>query len=246
LEFTPDPSLRSFVIYHLGRLHTNPNTLATRLESEGEVSIRRALIQSLGGLDASRIARADRSRIAQSLQELYVSDPDPGIHASASWTLRRWDVRSPKLPQDEPVLTEGQKLRIDNLATEVQQVTHNLTEYEQEELPARQAAWERSLPEQPNALAPSLSEGLVADYPLDELEGTEITNAVNGRPGGIYQGPGQPEWVPCIVDGALRLDGRGGHFKQSGPNGRMSVRRGVGFMPLRTVSVVRGIQVVRM
>ncbi len=53
LEFTPNPSLRSYIIHHLGKLGTDHNTLAARLQMESDVSIRRALIQSLGGLDAT-------------------------------------------------------------------------------------------------------------------------------------------------------------------------------------------------
>jgi len=92
LKFSPDPSLRSFIIHHLRKLETNHDTLAARLEMETEVSIRRALIQSLGGLDSARIPPAERRRIAERLQSLYVHDPDPGIHSSASWTLRKWGV----------------------------------------------------------------------------------------------------------------------------------------------------------
>ncbi len=53
MRFTPDPSLRSFIIHHLGKLQADHNTLADRLEFESEVSIRRALVQSLGGLDST-------------------------------------------------------------------------------------------------------------------------------------------------------------------------------------------------
>ena len=104
LKFSPDPSLRSFIIHHLGNLGTNHNVLAARLELESEVSVRRALIQSLGGLDATRIPPADRSRITERLQTMYVNDPDPGIHGSASWTLRKWGTKLPELPVSEPNL----------------------------------------------------------------------------------------------------------------------------------------------
>jgi len=107
LKFSPDPSLRSFIIIYLGKLGTNHNTLAGRLEVESDVSIRRALIQSLGGLDSTRIPTADRRRIAERLQRLYVHDPDPGVHGSASWSLRQWGVSLPQLPIGEPVLPDG-------------------------------------------------------------------------------------------------------------------------------------------
>ena len=228
LKFSPDPSLRSFIIHHLGKLGTNHSTLAARLDMETEVSIRRALIQSLGGLDSSRIPSADRSRIAEQLQGLYINDPDPGIHGSASWALRQWKVALPELPVGEPVLTEERKTRIAKLTAEVETIGQKIVESEQN-LPARQAVWERQLREQPATLPASLSEGLVAHYPLDETEGKETANAVSGQPGGVYAGPGQPEWVPGILGNAVRLNGAGGHFAC-----------GEGFRPERTDSFSYG------
>ena len=104
LKFSADPSLRSFIIYHLGKLRTDHRTLSARLDNESEVSIRRALIQSLGGLDSARIPPADRLHIIERLQSLHVHDQDPGIHSSASWTLRQWGVIPSELPVGEPDL----------------------------------------------------------------------------------------------------------------------------------------------
>ncbi len=101
LAFTPDPSLRSFIIEHLGKLGTDHNALAARLRAEDDVSIRRALIQALGGLEVGQVSVADRDRIASLLRQLYVTDPDPGIHGSASWALRQWDLPLPELPVGE-------------------------------------------------------------------------------------------------------------------------------------------------
>ena len=39
LKFTSRPSLRSFIIYYLGKLGTNHNTLAARLQVESDVTI---------------------------------------------------------------------------------------------------------------------------------------------------------------------------------------------------------------
>lgn len=109
LKFTPNPSLRSYIIHFLGKLRTNHNTLAGRLQTELDVSIRRALIQSLGGLDASSIPPADRRRISKVLQTSYVNDPDSGVHSSASWALRRWGVTLPELPVSDQPLVDGKR-----------------------------------------------------------------------------------------------------------------------------------------
>lgn len=111
LKFTPNPSLRSYIIHHLGKLGTDHNTLAARLQMDTEVSIRRALVQSLGGLDAKLVPVSDRNRITEQLKSLYVNDPDSGIHSSASWTLRQWGVPLPELPVGEAVLSEESKRR---------------------------------------------------------------------------------------------------------------------------------------
>jgi hypothetical protein len=102
---SPDPSLRSFIIHHLGKLETDPKMLASRLAVEPEVSIRRALIQSLGSLDLLRIRSAERSRITEQVQQLYTNDPDPGLHSSASWALRKWGITLPPLASGAPVVT---------------------------------------------------------------------------------------------------------------------------------------------
>jgi len=95
LEFTPKPSLRSFVIHYLGHLRGDPVTLAERLEIEPAVSIRRALIQALGGQHPASIPWAERSRIISHFQRLFVDDPDPGIHGSARWALVQWGAELP-------------------------------------------------------------------------------------------------------------------------------------------------------
>ena len=211
LKFTPNPSLPSYIIHHLGKLGTDHNTLAARLQMETEVSIRRALVQSLGGLDAKLDSVSDRNRIIEQLKSLYVNDPDSGIHSSASWTLRQWGVPLPELPVGEPTLSEAQKAVITKLTAEVDDIRQRMVTVGQE-LPARQATWERQLREQSATLPASLSEGLVAHFPLDETTGKETANAVQGQPGGVYAGPGEPEWVPGVLGNAVRLNGKGGHF----------------------------------
>jgi hypothetical protein len=146
------------------------------------------------------------------LKSLYVNDPDSGIHSSASWTLRQWGETLPELPVGEPTLSDEQKARIAKLTAEVEDIRQRITTDEQTELPVRQAAWERQLRERPAALPSSLSDGLVAHYPLDESEGTETADTVQGQPLGVYAGPAQPEWVPGVLGNSVRLNGQGGHF----------------------------------
>jgi hypothetical protein len=85
-------------------VQVDPEILLTRLKVETEVSARRALIRSLGNYCPadSRAEASDPRRktreilsegaaygVAQCLQQLYLADPDIGIHSAAEWTLRR-------------------------------------------------------------------------------------------------------------------------------------------------------------
>ena len=212
LELTAEPSLRSFVIHHLGALGTNHNTLAARLKVESEVSVRRALIQSLGGLNAATFPASDRNRITEQLKSLYTTDPDSGIHSSALWTLRQWGAVLPELAVGIPSVSEKQSARIKKRAAEVEDIRQRMITDEQNELPVRQATWERRLQRQPVQSSDSISDGLIAHYPLDESEGTETANLIEGQPAGSYRGSGQPDWVPGVVGNAIRLDGLGAHL----------------------------------
>ena len=55
-----------------------------------ETSVRRALIQALGGYEADDLPPGEREPLVTKLLEAYRSDPDAGIHGAAEWTLRRW------------------------------------------------------------------------------------------------------------------------------------------------------------
>ena len=46
---------------------------------------------------------------------------------------------------------------------------------------------------------------------------TQATNAIADQPHGVYFGTGQPEWVPGIVGGAVRLPGQRGRFECGEP-----------------------------
>jgi eukaryotic-like serine/threonine-protein kinase len=90
LRHSPDPQARSFVIDRLAPYGADPRMLLDRLEQEPDVTIRRALILSLGAFGDNDLAPADRKSATRSMQELYRGDPDPGVHAASEWLLRTW------------------------------------------------------------------------------------------------------------------------------------------------------------
>ncbi len=90
LRHSPDPSLRSYVVHRLGPVGVEPVFLISKLVQEGDVSIRRALILSLGEYGEGRFSTDERDGWAKTLLDLYRNDPDPGIHGAADWLLRQW------------------------------------------------------------------------------------------------------------------------------------------------------------
>jgi formylglycine-generating enzyme required for sulfatase activity/tRNA A-37 threonylcarbamoyl transferase component Bud32 len=83
-----DPRRRTWLIHRLGPLATDPDLLRHRLETEPDVSARRALILSLGQFPAERVPAEVRSLLVERLLRWYGHDPDPGIHSAIDWLLR--------------------------------------------------------------------------------------------------------------------------------------------------------------
>jgi serine/threonine protein kinase/formylglycine-generating enzyme required for sulfatase activity len=134
LQHQPDPRVRSWIIHRLSPLGVDAATIVGRLQQEPEVSIRRALILSLGEFDslwADFVNRPRRSEgpspetrletpspddslrpLSSTLLALYRDDPDPGIHAAADWLLRRWGYAAELKDMDQTLATgkvEGER-----------------------------------------------------------------------------------------------------------------------------------------
>ena len=91
LEHSPDPSVRSWLIHRASPMGADPTLIVKQLAKEERVSVRRALILSLGEFETGRFAADERKAIVATLLEAYRDDPDPGIHGAAEWLLRQWD-----------------------------------------------------------------------------------------------------------------------------------------------------------
>ncbi len=108
LKHSPDPTLRSYVIDRIGPVGVDPKFLMARLDEEQDVSVKRAIVLSMGGYGLDRLSPAERQNHLPKLLQLYRDDPDPGIHGAAEWTLRQWGVALPDLPVGESGLSERQ------------------------------------------------------------------------------------------------------------------------------------------
>jgi len=91
LMHSQDPRSRSCLIDKLALCDVDFGVIFKQLMLEKNVSIRRALIQSLGEFGLGQISIDDRKTITPFLQEIYLKDTDPGIHASAEWLLKTWN-----------------------------------------------------------------------------------------------------------------------------------------------------------
>jgi len=90
LKHSADPRTRSYLIHHLSPLNCNPETIASRMQVEPDLSTRRALILALGEYDQQQLPPPRREQLAARLLDQYSTDPDPGIHGAAEWVLRQW------------------------------------------------------------------------------------------------------------------------------------------------------------
>jgi formylglycine-generating enzyme required for sulfatase activity len=95
LKHSPDPTLRSYLIERMAPGGVDPKLLTARLQEEKEVSVRRAILLSLGEYGLDRLSVAERQHHFPWLLQWYRNDPDPGIHGAAEWLVRQWQGADP-------------------------------------------------------------------------------------------------------------------------------------------------------
>ena len=85
--------MRSYLIHRLGPLHTPTRRRPIkRLANEPDLSIRRALILSLGEYGEGDLVVEDREALVPMLQQIDQTAADPGLHAAAEWLFCRGPV----------------------------------------------------------------------------------------------------------------------------------------------------------
>jgi hypothetical protein len=90
LQFSPDPRVRSYIIHWFGPLGGDPQTIIHRLEDESDVTIRRALVLTLGEFTDTQLPVAQRQPLIEKLLVVFENEPDAGLHGAAEWLLRKW------------------------------------------------------------------------------------------------------------------------------------------------------------
>jgi serine/threonine protein kinase/formylglycine-generating enzyme required for sulfatase activity len=90
LKHSPDPRVRSYLIHRLSPLGAEPGAVIKRFDEEPDITIRRALLLSLGEYSEKDLSPDSRKALLPKLQDIYRTASDPGLHASAEWLLRQW------------------------------------------------------------------------------------------------------------------------------------------------------------
>lgn len=90
LKHSPDPRVRSYLIHWLSPLGGDPAAIVARLDHESDVTIRRALVLTLGEYTETQLPMSDRTPLIKKLLGIYEAEPDAGLHAAAEWLLRQW------------------------------------------------------------------------------------------------------------------------------------------------------------
>jgi len=89
LKHSPDPRVRSWIIHRLSPMGADFEAIVNWLAEGFDVSLRRALILSLGEYDD--VPSVASESLTNMLLGMYRDDPDPGIHGATEWLLRRWN-----------------------------------------------------------------------------------------------------------------------------------------------------------
>jgi serine/threonine protein kinase/formylglycine-generating enzyme required for sulfatase activity len=117
LKHSPDPRVRSYLIHRFSPLGADPQAVLKQLDGEKEVSIRRALLLSLGQFDPDRLSVGEQEALIPKVLQLYRDDSDPGLHGAAEWLLRQWrqDKRLKELNEQWAEDQNGREARLEKL-----------------------------------------------------------------------------------------------------------------------------------
>jgi hypothetical protein len=90
LKHSADPRVRSYLLHLLGPAGVDFKVIRQQLKLQSDVSIRRALLLSLGEFSEEDIAADERDALVNDLCVWYVHDADSGLHAGIEWLLGQW------------------------------------------------------------------------------------------------------------------------------------------------------------
>ncbi len=118
LRHSRDPRVRSYLIHRLSPLGVDPQAVVQRLESEPEISIRRALVLSLGTFTSEQLSASDRNALVPGFLDLYRTESDSGLHGAVEWLLRQWRKQE-EIAAVDLRLKESRHQRLDRIRKEI-------------------------------------------------------------------------------------------------------------------------------
>ena len=90
LKGSADDSLRSFLIHRFAKGVGSYDFLFKHLNSESDPAVRQAIILMLGTIPIGDFKEDAFQRIKIHFFDLYVNEPDAGVHGAVDWALRKW------------------------------------------------------------------------------------------------------------------------------------------------------------
>jgi serine/threonine protein kinase/formylglycine-generating enzyme required for sulfatase activity len=110
LRHSSDPRARSYLIHRLYPLGADAGAIIKQLDNEFDITIRRALLLSLGEYCEKAFSPDARKALLPNLQEMYRTATDPGLHSASEWLLRTWK-QEPWLKQVSEELAKDKEQR---------------------------------------------------------------------------------------------------------------------------------------
>ena len=151
-------NVRSYLINRIPKLSTDFEAILARFSRESQVSVRRALLMTLGNFDWDKVSESLRIQSVAMAKDAFQHDPDVGVHSASRWLLLRWgqndwlDSMTESMSKQEPdprknwyVNGEGQTMAIFD-ARDVESIGH-VFEIATDEVTVKQ--FKRFLPHQP-------------------------------------------------------------------------------------------------
>jgi formylglycine-generating enzyme required for sulfatase activity/WD40 repeat protein len=124
LKHAPDPRARSYLIHALSPLGVDARAIVKQLNIEPDVTIRRALLLSLGEFSEKTFTPEDRKALLPKLQGMYQTEPDAGLHAASEWLLRQWKDETWLKETNQAWAEERQQLkRLETIEQELKKET---------------------------------------------------------------------------------------------------------------------------
>jgi formylglycine-generating enzyme required for sulfatase activity len=85
-----DSMLCTYAEDRLGSLGLHPENLL-RLMNHASTDLKAALLRSLGGMKVEHFPQELRSSLFNTVERVFQTDPNPGVHSAAQWALRSWE-----------------------------------------------------------------------------------------------------------------------------------------------------------